>query len=578
MSVSKVLQSSDILMGLAALRDDDILCDIILKAEGKTLSAHRAVLAAASPYFKALFTGGFRENDEGLIELKEMSFCGLSKVVDCFYTTNLELDGQGISSILATAHMLQITKIVDHCITFMRNNMSGETCFTFLKLAEKFDISEIRQDANEYILGNFVTIRQSNDFKQLSKDALIQYLGHDELKTDGDESEVFYAAKDWLEKDTTRMQYAEEIMNVIRFNSIKPGILSEIGETDLIDDRKHCRGLVRNALTYHAQQYNKPLNALRQIPRGKEGIFIIDKAEESAGWKNDKENKAYLVSISDGKSCDSKNIGKFLIESISIVEVNNFLFLSGVDSDTFLPVMMRYDPSCDEWLTLAPGPTGRKGLVGSSMARLGDNLFVVSGMRVTETSKLEILSTNFSNKVFMYNIATNEWKMVADIPTALCMAAASGCAINGCVYVTGGHSGTATLKDTFAYDTKADLWLTKPSMNHGRVRHCLELVQNKLYAIGGQNAGALVETCDILSEQWTNIKGMELVGTAACSVVKDDKIFILGGSWKVDDKYPETSAITIFDTTSETFKVPEITLPKPMSYHVCGLVTHPKLL
>ncbi len=54
-------RADDVLSGLALLRDEDVLCDVELQADGRTsghpISAHRAVLAAASPYFKAMFSG-----------------------------------------------------------------------------------------------------------------------------------------------------------------------------------------------------------------------------------------------------------------------------------------------------------------------------------------------------------------------------------------------------------------------------------------------------------------------------------------------------------------------------------------
>ncbi len=328
------------------------------------------------------------------------------------------------------------------------------------------------------------------------------------------------------------------------------------------------------------EQYRKPVATIRQRARGKLGFFILDRGE-GTGWKCDKENKTYLVSLSNGKSCNPKSIGKFLVEGLSMVEVNNFLFLFAVDSDTFLPVSMRYDPSNDEWLKLAPGPVGRKGLVGSSVARLGDNLYQISGMHVTETSPFRLdmnMMNGLSYKVFKYNIATNDWTTVADFPKGAFKSAASGCPMNGCVYVTGGYSDHIALKGAFAYDAKADIWLTKPSMNHGRLRHSLELVNSHLYAIGGRNAGAFIETFDIVSEQWTDIEGIAPDVEAACSVVKDDAIFILGGTWKDGDRVGYSSAIRVLHTKSEKLETLKITLPQPMNSHACGLVIHPKFL
>lgn len=38
-------------------RENDELCDITLLVNDKTIKAHKIILSAASPYFKAMFTG-----------------------------------------------------------------------------------------------------------------------------------------------------------------------------------------------------------------------------------------------------------------------------------------------------------------------------------------------------------------------------------------------------------------------------------------------------------------------------------------------------------------------------------------
>ena len=55
------------------LRKTSALCDVILQVDSKRIPAHRVVLAASSPYFKAMFTGELNESKQLEVSL-ELSY------------------------------------------------------------------------------------------------------------------------------------------------------------------------------------------------------------------------------------------------------------------------------------------------------------------------------------------------------------------------------------------------------------------------------------------------------------------------------------------------------------------------
>lgn len=56
-----VAHSKDLVTALRFLRRDEDLCDIVLRVGSTSISAHKVVLAASSPYFKAMFAGKLLE-------------------------------------------------------------------------------------------------------------------------------------------------------------------------------------------------------------------------------------------------------------------------------------------------------------------------------------------------------------------------------------------------------------------------------------------------------------------------------------------------------------------------------------
>ncbi len=361
--------------------------------------------------------------------------------------------------------------------------------------------------------------------------------------------------------------------------------LPGIADTYLIDERKECRALVRQALTYHTKEFEKPLNkGGGQKSRGREGLYIIRNAS-GKDWNSTEDNKTFKVSFADNISCNSKSVGRFVRLSMLMVQVNEFLFLFAIDSTTFLPVAMRYNAISDEWLSLVPVPLGKPATVGSSVALLEDKIYFTSGMYITETSMYSMLG-EYSNRVFVYSIPCNEWKELRNVPKATYFSAATGCAMRECVYVSGGYNhdnvGRALqISDVHAYDNKAEMWLVKPSMNHARGKHIMKCVNDTLYVIGGvyPDQGVSTEMFDVVSEQWTDIKQMVDLG-ASFGVVKDDKIYILGGQYTdaATLKTISMSKIRVFDTASKEITVHDVSLPKHMGHHVAGLLTIPQLL
>lgn len=73
----RVLRNRDhgcrLLGNLSDLRDKGKFCDVELLLEGKTFVGHRAVLAASSPYFEAMFSTGLTEGSQRSIEI-----CGIA--------------------------------------------------------------------------------------------------------------------------------------------------------------------------------------------------------------------------------------------------------------------------------------------------------------------------------------------------------------------------------------------------------------------------------------------------------------------------------------------------------------------
>lgn len=58
---------------MSMMRLHHMLTDVIIEVQQELFHAHKVVLSAASPYFKAMFTGGLKESEMSRVKLQGVS-------------------------------------------------------------------------------------------------------------------------------------------------------------------------------------------------------------------------------------------------------------------------------------------------------------------------------------------------------------------------------------------------------------------------------------------------------------------------------------------------------------------------
>ena len=58
---------------MSMMRLHHMLTDVVIEVQQELFHAHKVVLSAASPYFKAMFTGGLKESEMSRVKLQGVS-------------------------------------------------------------------------------------------------------------------------------------------------------------------------------------------------------------------------------------------------------------------------------------------------------------------------------------------------------------------------------------------------------------------------------------------------------------------------------------------------------------------------
>ncbi len=81
---------------LNTMRQESMLTDVTVSAGNRKIRAHRAVLASASPYFYAMFTGDLSESRQEIIVLKEIDPKALELLIEYCYKAEVQVNEENV--------------------------------------------------------------------------------------------------------------------------------------------------------------------------------------------------------------------------------------------------------------------------------------------------------------------------------------------------------------------------------------------------------------------------------------------------------------------------------------------------
>ncbi|XP_056145496.1 uncharacterized protein si:dkey-229b18.3 isoform X2 [Lampris incognitus] len=119
--VSKTVTShgDDVLGKLRSQREAGLFCDITLRTDGRSFSAHRAVLAAVSEYFQEIFTA-MDSSANTDVDLTGFSEESLMSLLDFSYSSTLCVRWEDLSEVSTMARHLGMWPAVEACSALLR--------------------------------------------------------------------------------------------------------------------------------------------------------------------------------------------------------------------------------------------------------------------------------------------------------------------------------------------------------------------------------------------------------------------------------------------------------------------------
>ncbi|KAK8771183.1 hypothetical protein V5799_008837 [Amblyomma americanum] len=90
------------------MRRQGVLCDVEIRVGPESFPAHRLVLLAVSPYFRAMFAGGLREAAMPVVQIQGVGPSTMASVMRFAYTGAISIDQRNVCQLLPAATMFQV--------------------------------------------------------------------------------------------------------------------------------------------------------------------------------------------------------------------------------------------------------------------------------------------------------------------------------------------------------------------------------------------------------------------------------------------------------------------------------------
>lgn len=166
---------------LNVLRRHRELCDVVLNVGTRKIFAHRVILSACSPYFRAMFTGELAESRQTEVTIRDIDEAAMELLVDFCYTSHIVVEEANVQTLLPAACLLQLAEIQDICCEFLKRQLDPSNCLGIRAFADTHSCRELLRIADKFTQHNFQEVMESEEFLLLPIGQLVDIISSDEL-------------------------------------------------------------------------------------------------------------------------------------------------------------------------------------------------------------------------------------------------------------------------------------------------------------------------------------------------------------------------------------------------------------
>ncbi|ELU07749.1 hypothetical protein CAPTEDRAFT_63511, partial [Capitella teleta] len=429
---------------LKRLRKKNSMTDVELKLPDRsTISCHKLILVAASPFFATMFESGMKESTQQVVQLDFSDAVTIKMIIDYFYSGEIDINVGNVQDLIAASEFLCLDDLKGHLGAFMTDQINASNCFEFYRYARKFNLGKLIPHCLEHILANFAqAFRSIETIIHLSEEELISVVSDDRLKADNEDM-VFHCVVRWTNADPKKRRDAfVKIASFIRFPFCTQELLDRVPREPLMMNSA-CLDILSEAMSVRSPTQTPSWLPVHRssITSGtlnllvsSTGIYWIDEEGAHGKWRTESSNHS------------SFNWVPHWVTNYSSMFIQGKLFsFGGQKNGAYCSTVQSLDPIEREW---KPEPPMLQPCSKPYIVHFGNKIYVLGGVDASG-------QTLFTQE---FDPVWGTWQLKAEMP-GVCQSGAA-VSLNENIFVVGGAE-----RVCFRFTPSSDTWtvLSRPT-------------------------------------------------------------------------------------------------------------------
>ncbi|XP_042240722.1 kelch-like protein 12 isoform X2 [Homarus americanus] len=526
--------------GLHETWQSQLFTDLIIKTQDEVIHAHKVILAAASPYFRAMLSGGLLEGRTQTLVLEDVTGAILNTVLTYIYTGQATLTEHNVQDVLTLADYFQIHALKKLCCYYLKNHLVMQTCLNVYEVATLHRCYDLAADALALACSQFSEVLVQPVFSTLQPETILALLKQLYLSIESEE-EILEGVTRWASQDPAeRQKWLPALIQKIDLGFLNTQTrikwVASFEENHLLsEDLKHILiPLEINSYGLEDGSDNQKESTRKTRHNSQEEVLLVMGGDSNGRILGNIE--CFALGFSSWR-CSLPDVAAHphshneyqvlpVMESprayCAVATHNNLVYvLGGQTNKNFLASCECYSVLTNTWRQLCDLPVP---VHGATAAFLDGTLYFTGGKS----------EQRYHNELWVYDEHHDTWVTRKSLTVA--RGHGGMVALHGSLYVVGGmcYNGIRSQAVTLCekYDPGSDTWVPIAPLGQARAYLGVTVIHDQLYAIGGYNGSrwlSCVERYDPLRDQWTSVSPMISTRSSFGVTVSHGRIFCLGG-------------------------------------------------